>query len=435
MLLKFDTEAKKYAFIFGNILLAIFIAYLFRNESPSVSEGLKALISHHNRTNTDAFYVAGFSAAFVNAGLSLGVALLFFILSKTKIGSGEFAGLLMVMGYSFFGKNFMNIIPLMAGTYLYQLIRKRPLADKSAMACFSCSMAPMVSTLAFHANGLEPGSGPALALALVFGILGGLGVAWVSNWMPKILRERSLLLGAASAGVVIITLAGILRAFGISPDLVDAQASFDQAMYEPVLLALLAFQIYLLLGGILGGGHLENTIRIQFSKDTCANVIEEYGFADALLNAGFVGIVGIFYFMMLPYSSLNGTVFAAVATITSFANRGLSLRYVLPFFIGKVGFDFVSAGVAGLIGGGAFINSGLVHISSNPGILRTYVGSHIAPLNKKVGFKKAVILGALFAIIVPKVFFIHDQMLLYNSGFTITLVILLFHVADEKIKD
>lgn len=432
MVLKFDTEGKKYLFILGNALIAFILAYIFKDESMDVLEGLVALIKHHNLTSTDAFYIGGYSGAFVNAGLSLIVATVFFILTKTKIGSGEFAGLIMVFGYSFFGKNFLNIIPFFVGTYLYQYVVKKPLAAKSPMACFASCMAPMVSTIAYHSNGLTPGSIEALIVACIFGLVGGFAVGWVSNWMPRLLQERSILLGAASSGVVIIVLAGILRSFGMSHELVNDHPSMDQAMYGPILMSLLLFQVYMLVAGLLGGGKFRSTINFQCSKHTCINVIEEHGFADALLNSGILGLVGIIYFMVLPYTTMNGSIYAAVATITSFASKGLSLRYALPFLVGKVGFDFISAGVAGLFAGEAFIHSGLVNISSNPGIIRTYVGSHIAPLNRKIGFAKAVAIGAVFAILVQKVFFVHDQMLLYNSGFTITLVIFLYHVADDN---
>lgn len=432
-MIKFDSEAKKYGFYIGIIILSLIFSFVFLGQSIDPMEGVQNLLTHHNLIDTDAFYIGGYSGALLNAALTLGVALIFFAITKTEIGSLEMGGLGLVFGYSFYGKNFLAIIPLMLGVYLYQAYKGNELSGKSAIACFAGSLSPLVSTVAFHTNNLVSGSPVAIIVALALGLVTGFAIAWVSDWVPDILQGRSILLGAACAGLVIIVIGGILRSFGFFHEASVDPPYMDQSMYWPILLAWFAFMAYYIIAGLLGGASFRSAIDQQTctADNVCVDLVLTYNFADGLLNTGLIGIFTGLYFAILPYTEMHGEIWAGMMTTAAFAPKGLTLRYALPFWIGLLGFNFVSSGVAGALAGESFVQSGLMKIASRATLMGTFVGANIAPLNRNIGLKRGIAMGIIYALIVVKVSALHDQMLLYNSGFAIALTVILYNVAGS----
>ena len=431
-MINLESKKSRYIFFLANIAICLIFMGVFLPQSQSPMDGLKAMFSYHNLVDTDAFYVGGFSGAYLNVALCLGFALLMFALTKTEIGSLEMAGLYLVFGYSFYGKTLVGVVPLMLGAYLYQVKKGRPLREKSAMACFAAALSPIVTVLMNGTGALGPGSPLAIVTGLVVGLVSGYLVSWVSGWMGDTLQGRSILLGAACAGVTAVFVAGVLRSFGLGHEANVDPAYMDQMYKWPITLSMAAFYGFALLAGILGGGSFKKAIRNQTSKTCSGDVCQEESFAASLINVGIVGCVLLAYFAILPHTEMHGEMFAGIVTAAAFAPRAMTLRGALPFWIGFIGFNFLSAGSQGALAGEGFVESGLLKIASRATLMGTFVGANIAPLMRQVGLKRGIAMGCVYAIVVAKTAGLHDQTLLYNSGFAIALTVILFHSVSEN---
>ena len=58
----------------------------------------------------------------------------------------------LMTGFSFFGKNLLNIWPIIIGVYLYSKYQKEPFLNYSLVALLSTTLAPAVSQLSFRDN-------------------------------------------------------------------------------------------------------------------------------------------------------------------------------------------------------------------------------------------------------------------------------------------
>lgn len=431
-MIKFNTQKSRYSFFIGLVLLSL-IQGLYFLDKWNISQGLKNLVLHHNLIDTDAFFIGGISGAFVNAGLALMVMLILFAITKTKITSGEYPALLLTYAYAFYGKNFLNIIPLALGVYIYAFIKKNKLSSVSPFACYAGAFSPIVSTLAFHTPALNDlGLGFSIVFAILVGLISGYAITAVSKWMPNILKGRSILLGAACVGVVAIVVTNGLRAFGFQwlpyekPPFIDQV--YSTAIYVNFFIVLLYFTI---LGFLSDTASLKDFADIQLGKKSSAALIEDYGFGLTVLSTGLFGMVLLLYMVILPTTEAHGELWAGLFTAAAFVSKGLNFRNALPFYIGMIGFNFTSYGFAGSMAGNGFIQSGLARIGSRATMMGTYVGSNIAPMNAKLGPKRGMIMGILYAIIVPLVSSLHHQTVLYNSGFAIAITVILYNVADQ----
>lgn len=433
MALKFNTQKARYGFFWGLVLLTIGQGLYFSRDW-SIGEGLKNLIMHHNLTDTGGFYVGGLSGVFINASLALGVMLVFFGLTKTKIGSNEFPALLLTYAYSFYGKNFLNIIPLALGVYLYAYVHKEKLSSRSPFACYAGAFAPIVSTLAFHTPALNTyGLETSFFVAIAIGIISGYMIAYVATWMPIILRGRSILLGAACVGVVAIVVTNVLRAFGFVWNEYVNPPYISQNYSKEIFISYFIVLVYFVIIGLLGEhSNIGAFIRQQRGIDKSNQLVEDCGFCQTVLSTGLYGMILYLYMISVPTVEAHGELWAGLFTGAAFVAKGLTLKNAIPFFIGMIGFNFTSAGFVGSMYGGSFIESGLQKIGSRATMMGTYVGSNIAPLNEILGFRSGVIMGILYGAIVPQISSLYHQTVLYNSGFAIAITVILFHAGEKN---
>jgi hypothetical protein len=88
----------------------------------------------------------------------------------------------LMTGFAFFGKNILNIWPIIIGVYLYSRYQKEPFLNYSLVALLSTTLAPTVSQLSFtdHFSTLF-----ALVLGHGIGLLTGFIIAPVASHCVK----------------------------------------------------------------------------------------------------------------------------------------------------------------------------------------------------------------------------------------------------------
>ena len=92
----------------------------------NILKGLIAIVMTEDALITDYFLVAGPGAALVNSALVTSISLVLLRLSGDTLNGMTLVEVGLMSGFSLFGKNYLNIWPILLGSWLYPVSRKEP---------------------------------------------------------------------------------------------------------------------------------------------------------------------------------------------------------------------------------------------------------------------------------------------------------------------
>lgn len=110
-----------YAFSTATALFLFLTAFLLASPDELL-RGMVTIVLTRDALVTDYFELAGFGAAFFNAGLVMSMAILLIRLQKIPFTGLTMAVLFINAGFALFGKNPINVLPMLLGTWLLSLI-------------------------------------------------------------------------------------------------------------------------------------------------------------------------------------------------------------------------------------------------------------------------------------------------------------------------
>ena len=97
-------------------------------DSPAgITAGLRTIVLTEDALITDYVLIAGPGAALVNAALVTAISTLCLRLAREPLNGFSLVVVGLMSGFSLFGKNFVNIWPILAGSWLYAKFRREPL--------------------------------------------------------------------------------------------------------------------------------------------------------------------------------------------------------------------------------------------------------------------------------------------------------------------
>ena len=130
----------------------------FTLEAPmDILEGLYHIVTMQDLLITDYVSIGGPGAALVNAGL-----VTMFSICLIKLSGDPFNGFTIVemglmAGFSLFGKNLINVWPIILGTWLYARYQKEPFSKHASVALLATSLAPLLYVSWQHSRQHFPG--------------------------------------------------------------------------------------------------------------------------------------------------------------------------------------------------------------------------------------------------------------------------------------
>ena len=188
---------------FGALLLVFGLFH-----SQNLFQGLWTMLSHEDVLITDYVALCGTGPAVLNPGRGTHIARG----HLNKVGAAPHApppGTISLMaGFSLFGKNILNIWPILFGTALYALWRKEPFSKYVNVAMLGTSLAPMVS---FMGCDVSPW------LGAVVGLLIGFLIAPVSEYAFRIQNGMNLYSTGFACGLVAMIFVPIFKSLGLNP--------------------------------------------------------------------------------------------------------------------------------------------------------------------------------------------------------------------------
>lgn len=399
-----------YAFSAATALLLFLAAFLLASPDELL-RGMVTIVLTRDALVTDYFELAGFGAAFFNAGLVMSMAILLIRLQKIPFTGLTMAVLFINAGFALFGKNPINVLPMLLGTWLYAKFHRSGMNRYIYTALFGSCLAPMVTELVY----LLPFSFAAnLGIAIAVGIFSGFVLPPLSVHTASMHMGYNLFNMGFAGGLFAFVMMCVLQSFSL-----ESSSVFIWSYGRPLWLLLglyLYFAAALLFGLFLNKNCLRSLRRLmQHPGRAVADFVLMDGVPATLVNMGIIGLLCTTYILLIG-GDLSGPVVGAVLTAFGFAAFGVHARNYLPVLAGVLLSTFVT------------------HMEpTTPGIQMGAVSAvGLAPVAGQFGIRAGIIAGMLHAAVTVCSSSLYGGLNLYNNGFSTGMVAIVLVPALES---
>ncbi|TCO68860.1 DUF1576 domain-containing protein [Marinisporobacter balticus] len=400
-----DAEKKKENTI-KVIMLVVFgfslVIFGFLVDTPKVIiQGLYTILTEPDTLITDYIGVGGIGAAFVNSGI---LTLIFiYILCKLKINFNgvTIAALFLIAGFSFFGKNLLNVWFIIIGVYLYSKVQKEKFSKYIYMALFGTAMAPFVTEIMFSTT-------LPFFIRVALGTFVGIGIGFIlpplSTYLVRVHQGFNLYNIGFTGGMIGTIIFSVFKSYGFL-----ANPRMIWTTGNNKILGIYLHVIFLSMIGIgfyLNNKSFKNLKNImKYSGRLVTDFVMLEGFPLTLINMGINGIVATNY-ILLVHGDLNGPTIGGIFTVAGFGAFGKHIKNITPIFLGV----FIGA------------LTKIWNINDPAILLAALFGTALAPIAGEFGWQYGVIAAFIHSSVVLNVGVLHGGLNLYNNGFAAGLV-------------
>lgn len=384
-------------YIFALICLS-FIAIAFALEPPlQVLNNYIVINTSRSVLVSDYVAMAGVGAALLNSAISVLFFLVLLVYNKCEPNGKIFAALFLTMGFSLFGKNMFNSIPICIGVWLYAKSTNAKFSNYVAQAMFSTTVAPIVSEIAF-----VDGTTTLIRVISAYGVGVFIGLIFpaVVESAKRMHRGYNLYNSGVAGGLIATFFVGLLRSAGIYT---QPENLWDTS--NTVFLAKVAFAmaILLIIYGIIADRPANAYRKLKLlSSEKDVNHIDyftTYG-STCYINIGILCIVSTVA-MLLIGIPINGPVLGGILTVAGFAAFGKHLVNTVPILLGSI--------LA------AHVN--YIEVDAATNSLAILFSTGLAPMSGKYGWKCGILIGFLHVSVSLSVGHLNGWLNLYNNGF------------------
>lgn len=379
------------------LFIIVFLVFYVVQRKENVFLGLAQIITSPAILITDFILVGGIGAAFLNASLIFLFNFTLIRLLNIKISGLVIACLLTVFGFSFFGKNILNILPFYIGGILYCIFMHEELKDNFISIAFSSALAPFVSEIAFQLDSSEI----SYINAIILGTFIGFIICPLAKKMYTFHEGFNLYNLGFTGGILGAAIASILKLYNL-PIQPQYLVSVEHDLFLKILCSAV-FATLIFIGLLMSDTPIHHYSNLLKDSGYHTDFAKKYGYSSIFINMGIMGFFSLF-FLSFEGQSLNGPVLAGILTVVGFSAYGKTPLNTLPIFIGV---HLASYGS----------NTPIFTLS-----ISALFGTALAPIAGVYGFFWGVIAGWLHLAIVQSIGIIHGGMNLYNNGFSCGIV-------------
>jgi hypothetical protein len=379
-----------------------FIVFGFVVSGPvDVAKGMFEILTSRDALLTDYFGIGGVGAACVNAGLLTLCASAFYYKTRATMTGASVACLFLVLGFALFGKNLLNVWPIVAGVWLYCRFKGEAFSAHLNTAFFGVALAPIVSEILFSTT---LSAVITIPLALVTGLGTGFILVPAAAQLFRAHMGFCLYNMGFTAGLIGVLVVALYKSYGFVPDPVFVWTTEYSNLLGIFLVGVFASMIALGLWfdrrPLPGVGAL-----MRLSGQAPTDYIAVAGIGATLVNMALAGLVGMLY-VVLVGGVFNGPVVGAVLSIVGFAAFGKNPRNIAP----------VMAGV--------FLATLAKPLDSADStlLLAALFGTTLAPIAGRFGWHWGIVAGFLHSSAVQTVGQLHAGLNLYNNGLAAGIV-------------
>lgn len=387
------SEKEKYIVISLFALYVLFTSFLF-NSYQEIGQGLSRIVVSPSILVSDYFSIGNIGASFFNAGALMLAMIVIAFISKASMNGPVISAIITIGGFALFGKNLLNVWPIILGAFLHSRFQKLPFSRFILPAFFGTALAPLVSQVAFGFSDLPYST----FVAIGAGLLAGFVLPPLANSFIRFHQGFNLYNIGFTAGVTGMIFMSWFRSLNLQnpPTLIVHQGS--NTVLSLWLVVLFAFMIIF---GLLKKVTLKQTLDLnKQSGRLVSDFVTTQGFYVSLLNMGVVGLLATAY-VIIVNGQLNGATIGGIFTIVGFGAFGKHVRNITPLFIGV-----------------ALASTFMIfEINSTPAVLAALFGTTLAPIAGTYGPFVGIVAGMFHMAIVFNVGFAHGGLNLYNNGF------------------
>ena len=401
---------KRYDKIFPGTIcfsLGLMLLGVLMDDASQIPAGLFRIVTMQDLLITDYVYIAGPGAALVNAGLVTIISICIIRFSGDPYNGFTIVEMGLMAGFSLFGKNVLNIWPIILGTWLYARYQREPFSKYASVALLATSLAPLVSYMALgsiHAS---------IPLGILTGIIIGFILPSLSAYTYKIQNGMNLYNMGFACGLFAMMVVPILTAFGDKPDSVLYWAEGYNKTFI-VILGIMCVSAILL--GLFATSVPPWAVWAGYRRllSTTGRAPSDYlrmfGAGPVMLNIGFNGILGILYVLIIG-GDLNGPTVGGIFTIMGFSAFGKHPFNITPVMIG--------------VALGAY---GMHYTPDYPALqLAGLFGTTLAPIAGHFGWPFGILAGFIHSALVLQTGSPVAGLNLYNNGFSGGLIAIVLY--------
>ncbi len=377
-------------------------------DSPGdILRGLVTIMFSEDSLITDYILIAGPGAALVNSALVTAISICVLYLADDRLNGMTLVVIGLMSGFSLFGKNFINIWPILLGTWLYARYRKEPFGPYANIGLMATALAPVVSYIS-----LDNGWGNPLWGTLV-GITIGFILPPLSTYTYRIQNGMNLYNIGFACGLVAYICVPLMGSLGATPTTHYQWASGYNEIFS---LMLVIFCGTLIVVGLFFSGKpvwaswAGYRRLLQTSGRAPSDYLRMFGPAPVLINTGVNGLIGMCFILAIG-GDLNGPTLGGILTIMGFSAFGKHVGNILP----------VMAGVAL---GGLVMHWSLSDCAVQ---LACLFCTTLAPISGYFGWPYGVLAGFLHSSVVLYTSSPVAGLNLYNNGFSGGLIAIVLY--------
>lgn len=361
----------------------------------------------------DYLEVSNLGATLLNAALVSVISLIIMIATGRKLNGMSIASIFTILGFSFMGKNILNIIPIYLGGYLYSKIYKEGMNNLIITLIFATTLSPFVTEVALH-YGID------YKISIVLSILVGMFIGFISIPVSRQVLGfhdgYNLYNLGFTAGIIGIIIASVLRGFGITMD-TQYVVSTEYNKFLKIYLSIISI-LFIVYSLIRDRSILKQYKYILKNSGQSGQDYEtQYGRNIIIFNMGLMGLVSIAY-VIISRGTFDGPVTAGIITVMGFSATGKHIKNTIPVMIGVY--------IASYFGKYDSTASNIV--------MAALFGTTIAPIAGEYGIIAGIIAGFLHVLVGANVMPVHGGINLYNNGFTGGIVAGFMHAICKNLK-
>lgn len=380
----------------------------FLMDTPeNILKGLVRIIVEEDALITDYVLLAGPGAALVNAALVTAISICILYLAQDVLNGMTLVEIGLMSGFALFGKNIINIWPILIGSWLYAKAKREPVGSCAGIGLMATALAPIVTYIS-----LDNGWGNPITGTLT-GVIIGFLIPPLARYTYRIQNGMNLYNMGFACGLMAMICVPLISSLGAIPTMRYWWSSSYDTEFA-ILISILC--IGLICMGLffckmpVWAAWAGYRRLLKTSGRAPSDFLRMFGPAPVMINIGVNGLFGM-TFILLVGGDLNGPTVGGILTIMGFSAYGKHLCNILP----------VMAGVAL---GGFVMRWGL----DDPAVqLACLFCTTLAPISGYFGWPYGVLAGFLHSSVVLYTSSPVAGMNLYNNGFSGGLVAIVLY--------
>lgn len=382
-------------FCLGSVALLFLVAFYF-GDWKEILDGMVGIVRSRDALITDYFEIAGYGSGFFNAAVMLLFAMGLVYMAKVPYSGVTLAAIFLNAGFAFWGKNPVNVLPIVFGTWCYARLHKMHFARVVYTAIFATCLAPFVTELVYILP-FKPMWN--LLIAAILGVLIGFVAPPLAMHTASMHMGYNLFNVGFASGILAFVIYSVLKSMGI-----QSQAVFfwRAEQNKTILLGMFFyFLVTFFIGLWLAEGRLKGLFKIsRHPGRAVADFVMMDGAGTTLMNMGLLGMIAEFYVLSVE-GDMSGPVVGGILAVFAFGAFGANIRNYIPVLLGVY-----LAGVGSIY-----------QVDSPSMLIAAMFVVGIAPIAGQFGILAGVVSGMIHAAVVNCTSQLYGGLNLYNNGF------------------